>query len=633
MSTRKPNKMYRLSGLSFALALFAAAYLFGASLTRPALAQEQQAEEQASSSTDSEQEQEQTEHQVSAELQEIQGEPTEETTTTPAAPAEGTEVPFTDEYSNDSGIGENIKEPFAFDQAESTGLLTHTDGLGSGLYHDSSRRVITEVMPKIPVDTPWIGLKNLYNRFLLTAADSTQIKNDVEESARVNLLTLRIESLLRRGMNVQAFELYTKVSNVSDQDRLAQAGILSQLFNREKALACIDMKTMLPDFGKSGFWAEIDAYCVLTLSGKATPEQATVVQASNNNILKMLEKSQDYRMVYAADTFESLSLFERAIITAEGNLDISGLRLEECKNIPASHIQPILAQPGLDFTHRIVLTAEAVRKGVLPSQALIKLYKEIQVAYKDRKDFVPPGAENIALLYKHMHDTDFDFLKKREFLMSAFTLSDQYGTGILAPFVPMIVQYSPITDIDVKYLETALTLLILEKTVTPSLWVSKIKSLQVTSPADKLRNDRLYLAAYLLARHDDMSKEQVEHAKAILNETKDVTILNLKNIIENIDNAEPLYARVPYIYENDFDLAMNKGYTMPPVVFMDELKRAGEESITGDTIMLSNLVMQGGTVDDTHGTVLLAVAGSLKNVGLTRFAKEILAQAVLFGRK
>lgn len=626
--------MYFKFGSSHTLALLAAASSWGTYFTAPALAQDRQ-EEQSPSAQPAHQEAISTEQSTDSSTpsadnqEEIQGEPTEETTT--AAP-EGVEEPYTDEYAETS-LDEENKLPFDVDQAESTGLLVQTDGLGSGLYHDSSRRVLTEIMPKIPADTPWIGLKNLYNRFLLTAADSKQIKNDTDETNRVNLLTLRLESLLRRGMNVQAFELYTKVSNVSDQDQLAQAGILSQLFNREKALACIDMKAMLPRFGKTGFWAEIDAYCVLTLTGTTSPEQAAVINASSNNILKMLSKSPGYRMVYTPETFETLSLFERAVITAEGNLDISGLKVTDYNNLPAAHIQAILAQSGLDFTHRIVLTGAAVRKGVLPSSTLVKLYKEVQITYKDKKGFIPPGAENIALLYRDLHDTDHDFLKKREFLLSALALSDQYGIGILAPFVPTMVEYAPVTDIEDKYLDTALTLLIMEKTVTPSLWVNKIKGIEAKSPADKIRLDRLFLAAYLLARHDEMSKDQVEHAKTILGGTKDAAVLNLKNIIENIDNAEPLYARVPYIYENDFDLAMNKGYTMPPVVFMDELKRAGEESITGDTIMLSNLVMQGGTVDDTHGTVLLAVAGSLKNVGLTRFAKEILAQAILFGRK
>jgi len=132
---------------------------------------------------------------------------------------------------------------------ESTGLYLqdHQSSLGNGLYHGAKRGQIASLIRGIQDQAQWAAQSTLIKRLLLTQADTSILENDIPFSEESDLLAIRLKALLALGLQNQAFRLYSELDNTNTHNALHYYGVLSMLMSGEKALACVEIKTLFPD--------------------------------------------------------------------------------------------------------------------------------------------------------------------------------------------------------------------------------------------------------------------------------------------------------------------------------------------------------------------------------------------------
>ncbi len=83
---------------------------------------------------------------------------------------------------------------------ESIGILDPgRGGLGSDLWRGTDRRVVEQLLPRLPGMMHSAGMRNLARRLLLSNAAPPTERPDAASSRRINLLALRIDRLAAMG--------------------------------------------------------------------------------------------------------------------------------------------------------------------------------------------------------------------------------------------------------------------------------------------------------------------------------------------------------------------------------------------------------------------------------------------------
>lgn len=527
-----------------------------------------------------------------------------------------------------------------FSDIESLGILEKPEqgSLGFGLYQGSDRHALTGLVRHLPSYSTWIGMQSLANRFLMTAADATKIDNNMKVSNGQDLLTLRIERLMARGLYEQAFALYSRVGDNPYDPLLMQYGIISMLLVKEKGAACLEMETAFSRNKDIPFWKALNAYCNLTISETSDPAAKDAIAASEYKVLQSVIGAADYTFEYTPQAFEALSMFERGVLVADNRISIASLDQNNIRTIPSTHIQALLAKPELDNTVHILLLARAIETGVTDAKELQSLLKAIAKGF-EMNGGSPKGIEQLALLNKNS-DVIFEDAVRAKNVSGLFDYAQQFSSALLIPFLPEIEKLDPATNLDPAKVRTAIEAFLIAERTIPTSWASQIAKMPVAgAPADtegkstpagaSIDKERLLLAALLLTASDSGKEDTQNLLVSTLDSAKNPKIRELRNIIENIDNLGNSYARVRYVYENGFDSARNSNYTMPPAAYLSELENARERKATGEAIMLGHLVLQGTKGNTIYSGLLIEVLESLNSVGLTKSSREILAQAVL----
>lgn len=506
---------------------------------------------------------------------------------------------------------------------ESMGLFdaSHKNSLGAGIYHQSSRAALTKLLEQTK-GSQWIALEREINHFLLTTADASAIKNDITVSAGKDLFTLRLNALLKRGLNKQAFDLFTKIPDEITQDSLAYSGVLSMLLNKEKALACLETKTLLPRFKDKPFWQELDAYCTLSLSTQPHEAEQKTIENSNKKIIQSVLSSEDFKFEYETAVFSALSPLERAILTAEDRITLQNAY----KDTPAQHIAPLLQQSHIDDETRILLTMQAIRHGILEIDALTSLYESL-----NEKETSVKGIGEIAVLYGETKEGWIP-KKRKDKVERAFALAGKYGDLSLLPFLPVLMKMAPGDDLSLINAKRSAYLSLYSDAPFPAEWIKDLQKLSFEGSDNKnleeLRSQILY-AAITLSKHKNEDLEIAARKTIKPYQFSKNNLAALKNITETIDISTDNSDKVQYIYENDFDLTENRSYTMPPPILMDTLRRSSENQDIGTTLFLSSAILGGIERKELYLGTLSDISIALRKTGSKQISRHMLAQAIL----
>lgn len=548
--------------------------------------------------------------------------------------------PESSEENATSPLSEEVKSKESQDPApaisddvskvESRGLLYGSQGLGSAVYYDSKRSDFVTLLNDIPARNNWAELQNLENKALLTAADASILEGKYDLDQAPDLLTLRLRALLKRGLIKQAFELYTLSEEQAFNEPIAHEGILSMLFNNEKALACVDTKTLTQRFSDIDFWKFMNAYCALTLMDDSTNADVTskeLIASSPYKTLAHVLSAPDIDFTYTPQSFDALDMFERAALVAEKKIKFPPVNPSMIKNIPGEHVQVFLTQNNLSLAEKMILTGHGIMTGVLAPSEMRNLMKEAYAHLKDGRRPAKGSVEELTFLLTDAEDKFWEG-DKTLIVKDVFATVQSVNPAILVPFIP-ILQNSSALEFSPQNIEDALNVFLQTGNFVPARWIEEISSMGQDGMPNEGKLKKLTLAAYFLANPEELTPKDQDTIQVILSGNTDPNISILKNIIENIDNTDYDYANVTPENENGFDTVENNDYTLPPVQNLKELWKASQDSAVGKTVLLSASVMKSMPVAQINGKVFTLVTESLKKIGLIKSAKSLIAQAIL----
>lgn len=528
-----------------------------------------------------------------------------------------------------TGVAEAADEqPFDYDTLESIGLLQSDDpnSLGAGVYHNANRSELTYLL-KNTNRSQWRHIQKTIKSLLLTAADNKVINNDIPIELGQDLLTLRLTALLRMGYNHEAFQLYNDASAYPLQEPMIRAGIFSMLLNKEKARACLEVKTSFAQNRDNIFWKEANAYCTLSLSNDPIPEYHEVIKASKNNILKSVLSDRNYTFEYDTQAFKSLSFFERAVLIAEDSVTLPANKMDSIKFIPPQHIAPLLTQSKIGEEAKAHLIVQAVKFGILPVEALTGLYESI---IEENKNVSSVGNDwhELALLF---NETKVGWLPKDRHseIEKAFDIAAKYYDAALMPFLPAIGKMDIGNGLSLANAERALTLYTYSDVPAPEDWLEDLVELSFENEKENAQRLKLLTALSLMTNTKSKSlsaKVNEEVKKYLLSHEKTAA---LKNIIENIDTSQNNGDKVRYIETNGFDLDWNNSYTMPPYVVLRALDQSSKNQDMSVSLLLSGFILAKQDDKNVYVGTIDNIVNALNTLGLKQQSDHLLAQAVM----
>lgn len=183
--------------------------------------------------------------------------------------------------------------------------------LPKALWRDQNRSEIISLINSLPNESTRTSFQQIKKNLLLSAYESSLIKNDQDRVQGDDLLTVRLNKLFEMGFWYDAFKLYTKnVEDPQNNEELARIGIQLLLAQKGIASACLEEKVIGTAFEAKPFWRELTALCRLETgeSEKESFGDSSILQAIYHN---------DGFVVPATDisVLDKLSPFERLILS------------------------------------------------------------------------------------------------------------------------------------------------------------------------------------------------------------------------------------------------------------------------------------------------------------------------------
>jgi hypothetical protein len=518
-------------------------------------------------------------------------------------------------------------DPSRIDDIEGMGILDSQQhgSLGSKLWENSRRSEIVNYFHLLPGGTGSTAIRDVETRLLLTDAKTSDLENDIAIEAAQDLFTLRLKKLLDLGAYKQALEMYNLLDGQPYSPALAEQGILSMFYSGEKSLGCLEIETT-NDKPATTFWRHVEAYCATTLSEVPDDAAAKMIAESSLTVLKSLVSQKDYSFSYEPETFASLTKVEQALLSAENKISLPQNSETIISNIPANHVEILLAKDDLDNKDRFLLTAKSVELGLLPPSDLKKLYQTMVEPAAGTGFESAPSWQKPALLYHSLQDAD-TMEEKWALVKSHLSLTEKYGYGSLSPAAQEIAELSPET-VSLEDLNKVYRIFSAARLPIPAHWSQKAFDLE----AEKHDPDtllRLASVAFLAApqQHDkDYAQLYDKISKKALPATNE-----LSYVMKNFDNLPGFADNELEIYDNVFYLTSGKDYVMPSLSVMDRFGFEKKSERKAETILLSTIALQEQEVHKVYPGLLREVVNSLNNVGLTNVSRELLSEAFLGG--
>lgn len=518
-----------------------------------------------------------------------------------------------------------------YEDLESYGLYRkpREGSLGRDLWSNSNRSAITYWVKHIPQKTAMPLLQKLDNGVLLSRVNADLIQNDIDVVSGEDLLTLRLEKLLERGMYNNAAELYTKASDEAYHPRLVYNGALALMLSGNKSLACLEVKTALEEFEVAPNLDELSAYCDLGTGKEANKAAQKALKNSKSGILKAISKNPKYTTSYATERFKKLKLIDIAALVADGRMSIGSLEKISLNNVPSQHLDFLLNQEKLSDYQRFKLTERAVYWGILPSSALGSIYEDTKISGAGN------GWQRFASAYKKAEKAARG-KEQWDQISAALALGRTHGIHNLAPFSRLIANAKP-KSASIQDIHTALSVLLYSGEEISDDWVDVVSSHSSQKTEDKSRFASVATALYAaLPRYKKKNMDKVISSLA-LDEQVDYRSVILRSIIDNTHAADAKKMGVAESYEKTFPLTYTQDYVMPTYQTWDRLDSSSQRGSIGEAVLLSSNILRSHIPKPVSGQkfgaiypgLLRDILNSLDNVGLTNVSRDLAVQVAL----
>lgn len=508
--------------------------------------------------------------------------------------------------------------------------LNDERSLGNDVFRSSTRSVLTELFKSLTARDANPAMHKLTNRALLTAGRQSDIISDAKPAPGEDLLTIRLEKMLERGLYAEAASIYTSLEAEPYHERLASAGLTALIVTGRKSLACLDIKTFFGGNGQTPAWKELGAYCnhVMQVAAgveAATAEPKNLDQYTPYPVLKKIAETPEYTESYNPAPFDKLTQFERAVLIGENRLtiDLSLLRQDlAADRIPPSHIQALLQLPSLDLETRMLLIVTGIRSASVSHDTLYGLFKTAQIGAAD----TGPTASLIQI-YRRIKakepDNDIPVMMR-----SALRLAANIGPEAMIPLISTLETVEPGLLDPLDYSAALAAFTAADRDLTAP-WKESLTRREIpASLSPPSLRETLIVQTYALTEPHSRSPQQKQALRDLLTARQQDRLLPLIGIIENVDKGDPAHNNGPKVYENGFDSSPDKGYTMATAQPQERLKQAVSANAIGETVLLSNLVFRRASAEPYSPDALIEVAGSLKTIGLYDQAQTMVSEAV-----
>lgn len=495
---------------------------------------------------------------------------------------------------------------------ESVGLYDQTNpkSFGNGVYQGTQRSELIYFFNKIKNGNTIID--NAYNNFLLTEADANVIENDIESSADQNLTSLRMHALIDRGLANKAAEIYSKFETVGDYESIAQQGVISLLMSGQKGLACLEVKTLYPNFNQIDFWKNLNLYCSSSLNADEIKNRLSETESS---VLTAILTQPEYTIEYQPEIFSGISTIDIAILTAEKRITLpANLTYGQ---IPPADIQSLIQIDTTPEIHASILVRALDVGSIQPDS--IETFLKKHIPEGDAKNDI----ERLAKLYDETKSSWLG-VKRDERIESVFSITKEYGDALLIPFVPVVSKMEPDDDLSPEN-----TLRILKVMIDYNLQIPEDWKKQTLKRASDNPTFGTHLLTLSVITEDDESTEEKLNSVLVPFFKTNRAAIPLKNIIENVDIIHKYGDKFRYVYENDFDSAWNKSYIMPPALLLDALEHWSENQNTAMTLLATAYILGHIDAKQLHEQTLGDIVIALNKTGLKSLSQRILARAIL----
>ena len=517
----------------------------------------------------------------------------------------------------------------------SIGLLDESEGgFGIDMWLGTERALVERLLPRMPVGTLSRPMQDLARRLLLSAA-----RVPAGEAIAPSLLGLRVERLSAGGDTMAVNELL-RLAPARLQDRaFARARIDGQLLAGNHTEACAAYKALVGEDPDNLYWLKGLTFCKALNGDHAAVRFAVdllheIGQDEDTAFLSLIASLSGDAEAQVASLVDPLPLHLAMLQVARLPVPANAV-----PGAPPAILRAIAKAPNAALEVRLAAAERAEAAGALTAEALAEIYKgvlftpsEISAALSLARE--EPGPRANALLYQAGQIQRIPVLRAQA-LQLAWQLGHEQGRFGTAARVnrEATLDIEPAPDLAWFAADAVRALLAAGEAEAAFRWFRFAQRLAMPSEPEAAMAvlevwPLMFLAKPSLGKGWNPEITLLWWAAlgemAVPDEARHARAALVFTLLEAFDLELPDAA-----WSSLLDSSLTETAYVPSTPLWRNLGAASRGGRTGETVLLSLLVLGEGGPTGAHPRILAEVIGALRAVGLEQEARGLALEAAL----
>ena len=517
----------------------------------------------------------------------------------------------------------------------SIGLLDESEGgFGIDMWLGTERALVERLLPRMPVGTLSRPMQDLARRLLLSTA-----RVPAGDAIAPSLLGLRVERLSAGGDTVAVNELL-RLAPARLQDRaFARARIDGQLLAGNHAEACAAYKALVGEDPDNLYWLKGLTFCKALNGDHAAVRFAVdllheIGQDEDTAFLSLIASLSGDAEARVASLVDPLPLHLAMLQVARLPVPANAV-----PGAPPAILRAIAKAPNAALDVRLAAAERAEAAGALSAEALAEIYKgvlftpsEISAARSLARE--EPGPRANALLYQAGQIQRIPVLRAQA-LQLAWQLGHEQGRFGTAARVnrEATLDIEPAPDLAWFAADAVRALLAAGEAEAAFRWFRFAQQMATPSEPEAAMAvlevwPLMFLAKPSLGKGWNPEITLLWWAAlgemAVPNEARHARAALVFTLLEAFDLELPDAA-----WSSLMDSSLTETAYVPSTPLWRNLGAASRGGRTGETVLLSLLVLGEGGPTGAHPRILAEVIGALRAVGLEQEARGLALEAAL----